>query len=93
MILVVKNGDIIEQGNHEELLKKNGGVLALLQKSRGLLWGGGLGLAYALALLGFQLANGGVPDGAQLARLALVVLAGAAGGSAGVRGAGKKHHR
>lgn len=24
VILVVKNGDIIEQGNHEELLKKNG---------------------------------------------------------------------
>ena len=24
MILVVKNGDIIEQGNHEKLLKKNG---------------------------------------------------------------------
>ena len=70
-----------------------GWVLALLQKSRGLLWGGGLGLAYALALLGFQLANGGVPDGAQLARLALVVLTGAAGGSAGVRGTGKKHHR
>ena len=70
-----------------------GWVVGLLQKSRGFLWGGGLGLAYALALLGFQLANGGVPDGAQLARLALVVLAGAAGGSAGVRGAGKKHHR
>ena len=38
-----------------------GWVLALLQKSRGLLWGGGLGLAYALALLGFQLAGGRRP--------------------------------
>lgn len=29
VILVVKNGDIIEQGNHEELLKKNGFYAAL----------------------------------------------------------------
>ena len=70
-----------------------GWVLALLQKSRGLLWGGGLGLAYALALLGFQLAGGGVPDGAQLARLALVVLSGAAGGSAGARRTEKRRRR
>lgn len=67
-----------------------GWMLALLQKSRGLLWGAGVGLAYALALLGFQAAGGGIPDGAQLARLALVVLSGAAGGSAGGSRAGKK---
>ena len=67
-----------------------GWVLALLQKSRGLLWGAGLGLGYALALLCVQLASGGIPDAAQLVRLALLDLAGAAGGSAGVRKAGKK---
>ena len=67
-----------------------GWVLALLQKSRGLLWGAGLGLGYALALLCVQLASGGIPDAAQLARLALVALAGAAGGSAGVRKNKKK---
>ena len=67
-----------------------GWVLALLRKSRGLFWGGGLGLAYALALLCVQLAGGGVPDAAQLARLTLVVLSGAAGGSAGARCGGKR---
>ena len=67
-----------------------GRVLALLQKSRGLLWGSLLGLAYALVLLGVQLACGGIPDAAQLVRLGLVLLSGAAGCSAGALGAGKK---
>ena len=49
-----------------------------------------LGLAYALVLLGVQLACGGIPDAAQLVRLGLVLLSGAAGGSAGALGAGKK---
>src|SRR5699024_682554 len=70
-----------------------GWVLALLQKSWGLPWGGGMVLAYALALLGFQLAGGGVQDGAQLARLPLVVLSGAAGGSAGARRTEKRRRR
>lgn len=67
-----------------------GWVLALLQKSRGLLWGGLIGLLYALALLGFQLANEGTPDTEHLVRLGLIILSGAIGGYIGALCGGKK---
>ena len=66
-----------------------GWLLALLQKSRGLVWGGAFGLACALALLGLQLAWGGAPDAAQAARVALVPLSGAGGVCAGARRAAR----
>ena len=82
-----------------------GAALAALMASRGMSPGtawpfatasvcvGSLLGGWVLALLGFQLAGGGVPDGAQLARLALVVLSGAAGGSAGARRTEKRRRR
>ena len=69
-----------------------GWVLALLQKSRGLLWGGMLGTVYALALLGIQLAQDTTPDPVQLVRLGLMILAGAVGGYAGTLRNGKRRH-
>lgn len=67
-------------------------LLALLQKSRGLLWGGMLGILYALTLLGLQLSNDSTPDTEQLVRLGLLVLMGALGGYAGMLCTGKKRH-
>lgn len=69
-----------------------GWLLAILQKSRGLLWGGMLGIVYALALLGLQLASDNIPDSAQAVRLGLMVLTASIGGYAGTLRAGKKHH-
>ncbi len=57
-----------------------GWLLALLQKSRGLIWGGLLGLVYAVGLLAAQYLSGGILDGAQLVCLGLMVLSGAARG-------------
>ena len=67
-------------------------LLALLQKSRGLLWGGMLGILYAVTLLGLQLSNDSTPDTEQLVRLGLLVLMGALGGYAGMLCTGKKRH-
>lgn len=67
--------------------------LAVLQKSRGLLWGGMLGAVYALALLGLQLYGNSMPDLAQCVRLGLMVLSGAAGGYLGTLRAEKKRRR
>lgn len=41
-----------------------GWLAAFLQKSRGLAWGGALGLAFALLLLAVQTANGNIPGAA-----------------------------
>lgn len=69
-----------------------GWVLARLQKQYGLLWGAGLGAAYALALLGVQLARGIVPDAMQFVRLGLVLLSAAAGGFLAGRRTPRRRH-
>lgn len=68
-------------------------LLAVLQKSHGLLWGGMLGTVYALALLGLQLSGDSVPDLIQCIRLGLMVLSGAAGGYLGTLRTEKKRRR
>ncbi len=70
-----------------------GWLLAVLRKSRGLLWGGMVGLAYALVLLGLQLYTGNIPGWMQGIRLGLMVLAGAAGGYLGTLRSEKKRRR
>lgn len=70
-----------------------GWLLAVLRKSRGLLWGGMVGLVYALVLLGLQLYTGNIPDWMQGIRLGLMVLAGAAGGYLGTLRSEKKRRR
>ena len=70
-----------------------GWLLAVLRKSRGLLWGGMVGLVYALVLLGLQLYTGNIPDWMQGIRLGLMVLAGAAGGYLGTLLSEKKRRR
>ena len=70
-----------------------GWLLAVLRKSRGLLWGGMVGLVYALVLLGLQLYTGNIPDWMQSIRLGLMVLAGAAGGYLGTLRSEKKRRR
>ena len=70
-----------------------GWLLAVLRKSRGLLWGGMVGLVYALVLLWLQLYTGNIPDWMQGIRLGLMVLAGAAGGYLGTLRSEKKRRR
>ena len=70
-----------------------GWLLAVLRKSRGLLWGGMVGLVYALVLLGLQLYTGNIPGWMQGIRLGLMVLAGAAGGYLGTLRSEKKRRR
>lgn len=70
-----------------------GWLLAVLRKSRGLLWGGMVGLVYALVLLGLQLYTGNIPDWMQGIRLGLMVLAGVAGGYLGTLRSEKKRRR
>lgn len=70
-----------------------GWLLAVLRKSRGLLWGGMVGLVYALVLLGLQLYTSNIPDWMQGIRLGLMVLAGAAGGYLGTLRSEKKRRR
>lgn len=57
-----------------------GWLCAMLQKQRGLVCGAALGLAFAAILLAAQGAAGSTPDYKQLLRLAVIALAGAAGG-------------
>ena len=70
-----------------------GWLLAVLRKSRGLLWGSMVGLIYALVLLGLQLYSGNTPDLMQGIRLGLMFLAGAAGGYLGTLRSEKKRRR
>lgn len=70
-----------------------GWLLAVLRKSRGLLWGSMVGLIYALVLLGLQLYSGNTPDLMQGIRLGLMFLAGAAGGYWGTLRSEKKRRR
>lgn len=70
-----------------------GWLLAVLRKSRGLLWGSMVGLVYALVLLGLQLYSGNTPDLMQGIRLGLMFLAGAAGGYLGTLRSEKKRRR
>lgn len=58
----------------------SGWLFALLQKQRGLLCGAGQGAAFASFLLLTQRAADAVPGTKQYLSLALIVLAGAAGG-------------
>ena len=70
-----------------------GWVLGLLQKSRGLLWGGLLGLLYGPVLLCIRLISVSAPGLGLLLRLLLLLFFGGAGGYAGILCAAPRRRR
>lgn len=71
----------------------SGWLMALWQKRQGLFWGAAQGLAFVLALLSLQAISGNLPTSDQLARLALAVGFGAAGGYLGLLRAARRRRR